>query len=198
MATTNTSTTSTQSTANQGAVGNVPLSNTAPITPMRYIGSGVPTPVLQLDKVTQSAHAVSIICKDNLFDGNVVELGALAKDQFYGDGEVFNVAQVSDSSDMVVLVSCGGVDSIEYIPSNRRYVEAGKITRAYILTVGDVITLTNSGIAGVTPTEGTYIKPNGYNLTVADSKPASGLVLKCIGTQMLDEHPASILMVVRA
>lgn len=207
--TTNTSTSATGVSAGAGSntpssVPNVPLSNTQSLPPMRYIGSSIATPLLQLDKISSTAHSYSVVCPDNLFNGNVVEIGSitsLTSNEAYplfDDGEVFQASKVSSTSDLVGLIAYDEVCPVEFIPDDARYVEAAKVARAYILSVGDVITVTNSGIAGVTPTVGTYIVPNGYNLTVTTTKPSSGLVLKCVGSDTLNLYPASVLMVVQA
>lgn len=213
MATTNTTTNTTASVTGVSAgagtsttsssVPNVPLSNTQPLPPMRYVGSSTVTPLLQLDKISSTAHNYSVVCSDNLFNGNVVEIGAItslsSNDAYsmFDDGEVFQASKVSSSSDLVGLIAYDEVCPVEFIPDDARYVEAGKVARAYILSVGDVITVTNSGIAGVTPTVGTYIVPNGYDLTVSSTKPSTGLVLKCVGSDTLNLYPASVLMVVQ-
>lgn len=183
---------------------NVPLSNTSPLPPMEYIGTSEVTPIVQLDKISGTAHNYSVVCSDNLFNGNVVEIGAITSVNnnqaypLYDDGEVFGASQVSATSDLIGLVANTDVPPVEYIPNDRRYIEAGKVARVYVLSLGDVITVTNSAIAGITPTVGTYIVPNGYNLTVATSKPSTGLVLKCVGSDMINSYGASVLMVVQA
>ncbi len=183
---------------------NVPLSNTQPLPPMQYIGTSEVTPIVQLDKISTSAHNYSVVCNDNLFNGNVVEIGSITSvgnnQQYplYDDGEVFEANQVTASSDLIGLVANTDVPPVEYIPNDRRYIEAGKVARVYVLSLGDVITVTNSAIAGITPTVGTYIVPNGYDLTVASSKPSTGLVLKCVGADTINSYKASVLVVVQA
>ena len=167
------------------------VSNTAPIVPAQYVGSKTPTPVLQLDKIGQDSHVISVVSNNvNLFNGNIVAVGNLTSDM-----ETFEALPVGADSDLVALIGFDDVCPLEYIPNDERYVEVGKRTRAYILHRGDVITLTNSGIAGGTPVVGDYLAPNGYDLTIG-SKPEKGVCFKCVGTQVLAGYPASILMVV--
>ncbi len=181
-----------------GSSSTAPISNTAPIIPAQYIGSKNPTPLLQLDKIGQDSHVMSVVCKDVLFNGNVVSVGDLVTTGMFNDGEIFEATQVSSSSDLIALIGYDDVCPLEYIPNDQRYVEAGKPTRAYILHRGDIITLTNLGIAGGTPVKGSYLVAEGYNLTVTSSKPASGLVLRCVGTDNINGYSASVLMVVQA
>lgn len=179
----------------QNAV-NIPISNTEPISGMEYTGSAIPTTLLQLDKIGATAHNFSIMCKDNLFDGNVVEIGNIIHSFTLTGGEVYEANQVKEDSDLIGIVSQGDIDYLDFIPSDSRYIEAGKIARVYVLSVGDVITITNSAILGQAPQEGSYITTNGYNLALATKKPNKGLILKCVGTDTLSNHKASTLVVI--
>lgn len=169
------------------------ISNNAPITPMRYIGSKTPTPVLQLDKIGQDSHVMSVVSNEvNLFNGNVVAVGSLTSDM-----ETFEALPVGADSDLIALIGFTDVDPVEYIPNDERYLPIGKRGRAYVLHRGDIITLSNMGIAGGVPAQGDYLIANGYDITIG-SKPASGVCFKCVGTEVLAGYPASILMVVQA
>ena len=160
---------------------------------MRYIGSKAPTPVLQLDKLGQDSHVMSVMSSTvNLFNGNVVGVGTLCADM-----ETFNAEPVTASSDLVALIGFTDVDPVEYIPNDERYLPVGRRGRAYVMHRGDIVTLTNIGING-TPVIGGYLTPQGYDITVASAKPSTGVCFRCIGTEIISGYPASILMVVQA
>lgn len=124
--------------------------------------------IVNLDKI-QACYAGNIVSikydTGALENGRVVVLNGLAD----GEREVYNVTTPTDVTTQEVLLHATPEVLYEAGKTIGDFeLAAGKIGRAFHLTVGDVFTITNDGIDG-TPVVGQYLVPqnNSFKLAVA-------------------------------
>lgn len=152
-------------------------------------------PVVRLDKIGGKAHVESITFATGLANGTIVALGALAT-----DGESFVATAPTDVSANELVLHCSvPMTYVNYEGRDAFVLGAGKVGRAYKLTEGDIITITDDGIDGAT-TKGQYVIPQvGDTQMLASATVGLGkIALKVIEKENLGDTAASVLKVVKA
>jgi len=150
--------------------------------------------MIRLDKINGQGHIVSFTFATDLVNGAVVKLGALSTDgESYVGSAVANVA-----TDSIVFHASVELQYASDAMEADFALKAGKKGRGYILTKGDVVTITDDQIIG-TKTVGLFVIP-----VVAETKLAVGaratenLVFEIIEKTTLGGVIASALRVIVA
>lgn len=151
-------------------------------------------PMVRLDRV-QNGHIESFRYATELNQGTVVSLGALNADDTYVGGVV-------DLLKQTVFHCSVPMNYDESIGEDEFVVKANVPARGYILTVGDIVTITNDGVSG-TPAVGKVLGLEATKNVMkiyADlaTSAASGLAFNCERTDVtLGGYPASVYKVIR-
>ncbi len=151
--------------------------------------------VIRLDKIGADNHIVNITCASALENGRIVAVGALN-----ADGESYTAAAPADvTADYLVLHASVPMVYKEGEFEGDFILAAGKVGRGYVLKVGDMVTITDDGITGVT-VKGEYATPaNTATLLAASALPGtSKLLFKVIDKTTLNDSSATVLEVVKA
>ena len=150
--------------------------------------------MIRLDKINGQGHIVSFTFATDLVNGAVVKLGALATDgESYTGGAVANVA-----TDSIVFHASVEMQYASDAMEEDFVLKAGKKGRGYILTKGDIVTITDDQITG-TKTVGLFVIPvvAGTKLAVG-ARATENLVFEIIEKTTLGGVVASALRVIVA
>ena len=101
--------------------------------------------LVNLDKIGGHNHLVSIELTEDIKNGSVVKLGDYAGQDFYK-----GIKPVALADDRLVFIAASILPYDIRTNIEDVVLKAGERVRAYILQKGDIITITNDGITGVT------------------------------------------------
>ena len=150
--------------------------------------------MIRLDKINGQGHIASITFATDLVNGAVVKLGALATD---GESRVGS-AIANVATDSIVLHASVEMQYESGAQEEDFVLKAGKKGRGYILTKGDIVTITDDQITG-TKTVGLFVVPvvAGTKLAVG-ARATENLVFEIIEKDTLNGAVASVLQVIVA
>ena len=149
--------------------------------------------VVRLDKISGAEHIYSGVASTELENGRVLALGALQI-----DGESFAVDTPADiTTDKLVFHASVPMQYDERATVGDFKLPAGKAGRFYELVEGDIVTITDDGIAGSTVV-GEYVVPQNGDTKLKATATLEGekLVFKVIAKEDINFTPATVLLVV--
>lgn len=149
--------------------------------------------VIRLDKISGAEHIYSGVASTELENGRILALGALQV-----DGESFAVdAPVDIATDKLVFHASVPMQYDEGATVADFKLPVGKTGRFYELVEGDIVTITDDGIAG-SAVVGEYVVPQNADAKLKATATLAGekVVFKVIAKEDINFTPATVLLVV--
>ena len=147
--------------------------------------------LVNLDKISSSAHIVSVELTEDIRNGSVVKLGDYQGQDFYK-----GVKPAVLADDRIAFVAASILPYDLKVNVEDVVLKAGERVRAYVLQRGDIITLSNDAIEGATAV-GKFVVPavGSYQVAASDAK-VEGLNFVVIAKERLHGLDATVLEVI--
>jgi hypothetical protein len=119
---------------------------------------------VRLDKISATAHLESIVATEDLVNGQFVALKSLQ-----ADGEAREVVPSGDQAEKLVLHVSNGLvygdreNELDFV------LKAGKRGRGYVPQDGDIVSISEDGVTGVSPVAvGDIVNPHANGFEIVD------------------------------
>lgn len=150
-------------------------------------------PIVRLDRVL-NGHVDSFVYTSNLNQGEVVSLNPLVNDEVYD--------AIAPDFTKPIVFHCSVPMTYNNAMEEDFMLEKKTVGRGYVLSVGDVVTITNNGVSG-TPSAGKLLTAQAGNvqmkIVAAIGETAnSPLVFRAEKADMLNGQPAFVYRVIKA
>lgn len=146
---------------------------------------------VRLDKIRASAHIESIVATEDLLDGQWLQLGAL---QYDGEAYAATPSGNQGGDEYLVFHASNGLIYDQRQNELDFVLKAGKAGRAFVVETGNVISISEDGIAAGNPAIGATVIPHADGFAVGAAPEGSGISGRVIAHDY-DENAGRLIVI---